>query len=436
MKRLIIPLLLLCTPLLAQVHIQGVASISPLASIPGQDVGAQVNAAIQLCPDGCKINIDAGDFVFSTPLVINRVGLQIMGAGGRATRLHFRGQGVGIEMRTNPFVIDSHNLLQGISIDVENGNTALLTGDLVGATFRDLYIGCASQPGTVGILAQLSRGWFERNQFDSVDVKYCAQDIVLNVDPASEYTSFGYNKFLQVGLNLSSGEKGFVVGSRAVVYGSVIDINVNVDSGGMNDGTEAFCIWGVTHANTIQLVGESTNPIVGLHVYAGGDFTQDGQISLANMSTINVPASIGPGWVNIVSKVSGKCLDIIHASSARGTELQQWDCTGRDNQKFQFTPVQGGYQITAKNSGLQLDVIGGPTAIQNGVRIQQWPFSGGSNEVWRVIPASDGYYSIIATHSSKCLDLAASASSVNGDTIQQWTCLGADNQSWRLSPAQ
>ncbi|MBV9442686.1 MAG: hypothetical protein JO217_08330 [Acidobacteriaceae bacterium] len=88
-----------------------------------------MNAAIQLCPDGCKINIDAGDFVFSTPVVINRIGLQIMGAGARATRLHFKGQGAAVDIRTNPFVIDSHNLLQGFSIDVESGNTALLTGD-------------------------------------------------------------------------------------------------------------------------------------------------------------------------------------------------------------------------------------------------------------------------------------------------------------------
>jgi len=128
-KGLIIFLILGCTPVIAQVHIQGLSSISPLASIPGQDIGAQVNAAIQLCPDGCKINIDAGDFVFSTPVVINRIGLQIMGAGARATRLHFKGQGAAVDIRTNPFVIDSHNLLQGFSIDVESGNTALLTGD-------------------------------------------------------------------------------------------------------------------------------------------------------------------------------------------------------------------------------------------------------------------------------------------------------------------
>ena len=275
-----------CTTVLAQVHIQGVTSISPLESVPGADTGEQVNTAIQRCPDGCRINIDAGDFIYSTPIVIHRIGLQIVGAGGRATRLHFKGHGAGIEMRTDPFTIDSHNLLQGLSIDVESGDTALLTGDLVGAEFRDLYIGCGGQPETIGILANLSRGWFERNLFESVDVKYCEQDIAMQVEPSNEYTSFGYNKFLQVGLNLSAGEEGFIVGRRANLYHSLLDISVNVDSGVMGDDTEVFCIYGTVDSNSMQLVGESVNPTIGVHVYKGGKFSQDGQVSLLNMSII------------------------------------------------------------------------------------------------------------------------------------------------------
>lgn len=279
---------------MAQVHIQGVTSISPLESVPGTDIGDQVNTAIQRCPDGCRINIDAGDYVYSTRIVVHRIGLQIVGAGGRATRLHFKGHGAGIEMRTDPFTIDSHNLLQGISIDVEEGNTALLTGDLVGAAFRDLYIGCGGHPGTAGILVNLSRGWFERNLFESVDVKYCDQDIALQVEPGNEYTSFGYNKFLQVGLNLAAGEEGFIVGKRADVYHSILDINVNVDSGVVGDETEVFCIYGTVDSNSVQLVGESVNPTIGVHVYKGGKFTQNGQVSLLNMSTIQPGISV-PG---------------------------------------------------------------------------------------------------------------------------------------------
>jgi hypothetical protein len=59
--------------------------------------------------------------------------------------------------------------------------------------------------------------------------------------------------------------------------------------------------------------------------------------------------------------------------------------------------VQGGYEITAKNSGLQLQVAGGPSATQDGVPVIQWPCWGGSSEIWQVSPAADGYLLIVAS---------------------------------------
>lgn len=140
---------------------------------------------------------------------------------------------------------------------------------------------------------------------------------------------------------------------------------------------------------------------------------------------------IPSSWVNVVSKNSGKCLDVTGLSTAAGADLQQWTCWGGNNQKFRFMPVQGGYQITAENSGLQLDVMGGPTATQNGVRIIQWPFWGGSNEIWRVQSTSDGFWSIVPLNSGKCLDVRG-ISIDDGAPIQQWTCWGGDNQKWQL----
>jgi hypothetical protein len=143
--------------------------------------------------------------------------------------------------------------------------------------------------------------------------------------------------------------------------------------------------------------------------------------------------SIPTGWVNVVSKNSSKCLDVTGLSTAAGAYLQQWTCWGGNNQKFRFMPVQGGYEITAQNSGLQLDVTGGPTANQNGVRIIQWPFWGGSNEIWRVQSTPDGFLSIVPLNSGECLDVKG-ISIDDGAPIQQWTCWGGDNQKWQLVP--
>jgi hypothetical protein len=146
-------------------------------------------------------------------------------------------------------------------------------------------------------------------------------------------------------------------------------------------------------------------------------------------------ATVPAGWVNMVSSNSGKCLDVTGISAAPGAPMQQWDCWGGDNQKFQFTPVSGGYEITAKNSGLQLDVSGGPAATQDGVPVIQWPYWGGSNEIWNVQANSDGSFTLTAQNSGKCLDVNG-ASPYNGAVVQQWSCNGGLNQKWQMAPVQ
>jgi phosphatidylinositol-3-phosphatase len=143
----------------------------------------------------------------------------------------------------------------------------------------------------------------------------------------------------------------------------------------------------------------------------------------------------GSAWFNLISKNSGKCLDVTGKSTSPGVQLQQWTCWGGDNQKFQFTAVPGGYKITAKNSGLQLDVEGGPAATQNGVPIIQWPYWGGSSEIWNFVPSLDGSYSLTVLSSHKCADVTGKSTS-NGATIQQWYCTGNANQKWTLVRVQ
>ena len=167
----------------------------------------------------------------------------------------------------------------------------------------------------------------------------------------------------------------------------------------------------------------------------GADFEAVDESSL--MVNVNsAQAGVLPaGWVNIVSKNSGKCLDVTGMSTAERAPMQQWTCTGGENQKFRFTAVQNGYEITAENSGLQLDVLGGPSSIQNGTQIIQWPYWGGSNEIWQFQPAAGGFFSITALSSAKCMDVRG-VSVDNGARIQQWTCLGSSNQQWKLVPVQ
>jgi Ricin-type beta-trefoil lectin domain len=176
----------------------------------------------------------------------------------------------------------------------------------------------------------------------------------------------------------------------------------------------------------------STSP----YLHASTDGSSLGSSVGSNTSAAPAPApapssTLPNGWVKLVSKSSGKCLDVLGSSLLPGTITLQWSCSGNDNQKFQFVPVGGGYEITARQSGLQLDVLGSLSI--DGTAIVQYPFWGGANQIWTVNPTSDGYYTISANNSGKCMDVNGS-STLDGTAVTQWSCTGTDNQKWSIVP--
>jgi hypothetical protein len=128
-------------------------------------------------------------------------------------------------------------------------------------------------------------------------------------------------------------------------------------------------------------------------------------------------------------------MDVAGISLDGGAQVHQWSCWGGDNQKFMFTPVDGGYKVTVKHSGMGLDIWGGPGATDDGAMLTQWPYWGGSNEIFQVNPTSDGYLTMNPTSSGKCLDVEG-ISQADGAAIHQWSCWGGDNQKWTLVPVQ
>jgi hypothetical protein len=193
----------------------------------------------------------------------------------------------------------------------------------------------------------------------------------------------------------------------------------------------------------------------------GADFEAVDESSLMvdpNSAQAAVPGtSIPTGWVNIVNKYSGKCLDmtggpgITSVDQAPGDAVQQWGCNGGMSQKFKFIPESGGwapgsstnwlsangngYQIQAAVSGMAL-LSPGATS-QNGVRIIQYLFSNYSNWIWMPVSQGNGYFSIqLLSDKNMVLTNSAQTAGNNGSPIQQWTWSGADNQLWKFVPVQ
>lgn len=89
----------------------------------------------------------------------------------------------------------------------------------------------------------------------------------------------------------------------------------------------------------------------------------------------------GAQVTRIVNRNSGRCVDVVNASTVNGAEIIQYDCHSNANQQWQLQPVGGGYhQIIAQHSGRCLDVASASTA--NGARIQQYDCNGGTNQQW------------------------------------------------------
>jgi hypothetical protein len=135
-------------------------------------------------------------------------------------------------------------------------------------------------------------------------------------------------------------------------------------------------------------------------------------------------------YYEIVSRNSGKCLDVFGASLDDAAAVIQWTCTGGPNQQWRLErTASGAYRLIARHSGKALDVYG--ALVDDLAPAIQFPTNNGDNQLWTLQPASDGYVSIVARHSGKPLDVAG-ASVEDGAAVIQYTAHGGANQQWLL----
>ncbi|WP_223280699.1 ricin-type beta-trefoil lectin domain protein [Streptomyces antnestii] len=110
-----------------------------------------------------------------------------------------------------------------------------------------------------------------------------------------------------------------------------------------------------------------------------------------------------------ITGIGGKCADITGGSSADGTPLELWTCTGGNNQNWVLShdgTVRALYKcVTVSGSSIQLSTCNGSAA-------QQWQHSGST-----------------LVNQGKCLD-AEGGSSADGTRLIAYTCTGGTNQRW------
>ncbi|MEU7281037.1 lectin [Streptomyces sp. NPDC045431] len=155
---------------------------------------------------------------------------------------------------------------------------------------------------------------------------------------------------------------------------------------------------------------------IGLQNHGDGD-----QVSFRNVR-IKPTATTPPPTTRTgeVKGVNGKCLDVAGGSSADGTQVQVWTCTGSTAQKW-TVPTDGSLRALGKC----LDVSGGGTA--DGTKIQLWTCNGTGAQKWQ----AQGDGTVRNPQSGKCLD-AEGATWNDGTKVHLWTCHTGPNQKWTL----
>ncbi|GHO46881.1 RICIN domain-containing protein [Ktedonospora formicarum] len=135
-------------------------------------------------------------------------------------------------------------------------------------------------------------------------------------------------------------------------------------------------------------------------------------------------------YSKIVSRNSGKVLDVQGQSTQDGGSIIQYSDNGGTNQQWQLVDTGDGYvKIVNRNSGKLLDVSGQSTA--NGGPVIQYHDNGGANQQWQIVDIGGGYVKIINRHSGKALDVTGQSTS-DGAPLEQWDYWGGANQQWQI----
>ncbi|ONK16043.1 RICIN domain-containing protein [Streptomyces sp. MP131-18] len=158
---------------------------------------------------------------------------------------------------------------------------------------------------------------------------------------------------------------------------------------------------------------------------------------LAAVSLVALPASSASAAVidtsayyQLISRHSGKAIDISERSTANGAGVIQWTPGTAANQQFQFVDSGNGYyRIMARHSGKVLDVEGWSTA--NGANVMQWTDNNAVNQQFSVVDIDSQYVQLINRNSGKALEVWEQ-STADGGRISQYTDNDGPNQQWRL----
>ncbi len=243
-------------------------------------------------------------------------------------------------------------------------------------------------------------------------------------------TAGRYNLSYRVATPQTTGQIQFMVGS------SVLSTTNIASTGDWNT-------WATVNSTPVTLAAGAqivrinfSGKEVNLNNFTLSTFTAS-SVAQSSKSSSNSSSSTGSAGAllsgrtyAIISKNSGKAVDVSGNSTSNGAQIHQWSFFGNANQLWVVTQLSGNtYKIISKQSGKSLDVK--DVSKNNGADIQQWDYQGNANQSWIITSLGGSNFKVISENSGKSLDVR-DVSTSDGAAIQQWDYNGGTNQQWEF----
>jgi hypothetical protein len=181
------------------------------------DLGAVINAQIAALPTiggfkAGRIDILPGVYFQSTTVVINSPSISIVGAGSGAVQITCTMDAVCWDLRLNPFVVtQAGGQLSGFTLlgmPANSNAVGIHMGDIIGTRLEDIDIEGFKGTNAVGMWWDNLNGWTERVNVQRVNLTTNTTNYKFTNSGGPQSTSFCYNQWLDLRMNVGQGQKG------------------------------------------------------------------------------------------------------------------------------------------------------------------------------------------------------------------------------------
>ncbi|MEZ0542174.1 RICIN domain-containing protein [Fibrella arboris] len=157
------------------------------------------------------------------------------------------------------------------------------------------------------------------------------------------------------------------------------------------------------------------------------------------LAAITSPKLSGPASVSVidpakcyrlVSRLSGKVVEVDGASANDGAPLRQRTDANQLAQGWQLTPAEAGYyrlSVLHNQKGIQVN----NASTAESAPLEQWTYWGGSHQQWALQRNAEGYYTLSNRNSGKAMTVRSASTAEGADIIQQALGTG-QHQQWSI----